>query len=103
MNYIKLALALIIASFLIACASPTPAPAFDTTKYIIVKPTPELLKTCVTTPPPAVDDYMAMNKEQREKILSEYSVALLNDLNACNQRWLAFPKWFEDQSNAYMK
>lgn len=101
MKRIMLAIALLSSFLLIGCASQPPAAIITPTNYIVVRPTPELLKVCVTTPPPDVATYMALSKEQREKLMSEYSIALLGDLNVCNQRWLAFPKWFDDQQSAY--
>ena len=99
MKAFTLVLALLMAFILEGCAAP--APTIAPIKYIVVRPPPSLIKSCAVTPPPDVDNYMLLTKEAREKLLSEYSISLLEDLNICNQRLLALPKWFDDQSNAY--
>ncbi len=101
MKRFMLAIVLLSSFILTGCGLLTPTPVIAPTKYVVAKPTSDLLKTCATTPPPTVDAYMLLTKEAREKLLAEYSTALLNDLNECNLRWLALPKWFNDQSTAY--
>lgn len=99
MKKLNLSLAAVFCILLSGCA--TTDPIIPTTKYIVVEPTPELLKKCEVTPPTSIDDYLSKTKEQREQDLAQYSTNLIKDLAICNSRWQALPKWFEDQKKAY--
>ena len=94
-NFISI---LIISLVLAGCNT---NPIIKPTTYVVVKPTPILLLPCNISRPPQISDYLAMSKEDREKSMAGYSTDLLNDLNICNQRWVSFSKWFDDQQKAY--
>jgi hypothetical protein len=88
--------------FLLAgCQTPAPPPP-PITKYVVVTPTPYLLRLCsATAVPPDPAAYVAAKPEEKEKMLHDFGAASQNDLERCNARWPILSQWFVDQTKNY--
>lgn len=60
-------------------------PIYVTDTKVVTVP-PELLTACVPSPPPDKTKYLSSDYMQKESILIDYSMLLLNDIQTCNDK-----------------
>lgn len=80
-------LAVISILFLTGCSLFQPKEVVVEKKTVIYKGIPEqLLTPCTTTAPPPVKVYMAGSNLDRAKMLTDYSVDLIGDVQKCDKQ-----------------
>lgn len=95
-------LALSVGTAMLTGCQTTPPPTVTVTKYVVVRPSADLLKPCVATAvPPDPKTYPAASHTEKEKQLFEFGATAQGDLATCNSRWPVLIKWFDLQEKNY--
>ena len=99
---LSLALQLMLASavvFVSGCSTQTYLTEY---RYEAVLPEDAMIARCEASPPPFTpDEYVVLDWEQKEKVLTDYARLLLGDYGRCNVRFDHLQKWKIDMERMY--
>lgn len=73
------------------------------TKVVFIEPDASMVTNCDITAPPAKEEYLASDNQNREALLSTWGRSQTSNLGTCNKKWDNLRKWVSDQKAIYLK
>lgn len=88
-------------AMLLAGCDTIPKLTVEKTKYVLVKPSDEMMQDCVILPPPDPAVYVSKTLAQREGLLYNFGVDSMDSLATCNVQWKTLREWYVKQKKIY--
>lgn len=82
----RLLLIILFVLLSVGCQNQPPAKSIIQYEVKSIKVPEVLLKPCLASEPPAIDDYIKATEQERENLLTDYTIDLLKTISICNDQ-----------------